>query len=675
MLALARINLRKQTFLHTSLSIPVNNLLTSSAFSTSKPQDNHKPATPPHHDKKSAAEAKKKSLDLQILKELSRHLWPSKEINPKASEVKIRVVASLSLLFASKIVNIYVPFLFKDIVDQFEMLSNLTATPETLLVSSPIWLVLGYGMARSTAAGFGELRNAIFSKVAHGTIREVSGNIFKHLHELDQQFHLERNTGMLSRTLDRGTRSINFTLTSLLFNVFPTSLEVLLVGGILTYKLGAMYAVVTTSTVLAYTLFTVKVSDWRTAIRKEMNRQETIASGKVIDSLVNYETVKLFTNERYELARYDDSLHRFQEASILTQQSLSFLNFGQNAIFSVGLTCLMGMTAQAIVQGQASIGDLVLVNGLLFQLSIPLNFIGSVYRELRQATQDMQAMFQLRQLQPSVKNTATPIPYVFPKEFEGKSIDFQGVTFAYPSNPTRAIFSDLHLSIPLGQKVAIVGSSGSGKSTLYRLLFRLYDVQQGSILFHSTPLPSLEVGSVRQAIGVVPQDIVLFNDTLQYNIQYGNFAASREQFDKVLQLSRLTELVHRLPQGLQTIVGDRGLKLSGGEKQRVAIARCLLKDAPILILDEATSALDTESEQAIQQAIQSLPGQHRTVVIIAHRLSTVREADCIFVLHEGKVVEQGKHDELVQLQGRYAELVAKMMTNNNNNTNGNGNSI
>jgi len=589
--------------------------------------------------------------------------------------VKIRVVASLSLLFASKIVNIYVPFLFKDIVDQFEMLSNLTATPETLLVSSPIWLVLGYGMARSTAAGFGELRNAIFSKVAHGTIREVSGNIFKHLHELDQQFHLERNTGMLSRTLDRGTRSINFTLTSLLFNVFPTSLEVLLVGGILTYKLGAMYAVVTTSTVLAYTLFTVKVSDWRTAIRKEMNRQETIASGKVIDSLVNYETVKLFTNERYELARYDDSLHRFQEASILTQQSLSFLNFGQNAIFSVGLTCLMGMTAQAIVQGQASIGDLVLVNGLLFQLSIPLNFIGSVYRELRQATQDMQAMFQLRQLQPSVKNTATPIPYVFPKEFEGKSIDFQGVTFAYPSNPTRAIFSDLHLSIPLGQKVAIVGSSGSGKSTLYRLLFRLYDVQQGSILFHSTPLPSLEVGSVRQAIGVVPQDIVLFNDTLQYNIQYGNFAASREQFDKVLQLSRLTELVHRLPQGLQTIVGDRGLKLSGGEKQRVAIARCLLKDAPILILDEATSALDTESEQAIQQAIQSLPGQHRTVVIIAHRLSTVREADCIFVLHEGKVVEQGKHDELVQLQGRYAELVAKMMTNNNNNTNGNGNSI
>ena len=576
--------------------------------------------------------------------------------------MKIRVVASL----ASKIVNIYVPFLFKDIVDQFEMLSNLTSTPETLLVSSPIWLVLGYGMARSTAAGFGELRNAIFSKVAHGTIREVSGNIFKHLHELDQQFHLERNTGMLSRTLDRGTRSINFTLTSLLFNVFPTSLEVLLVGGILTYKLGAMYAVVTTSTVLAYTLFTVKVSDWRTAIRKEMNRQETIASGKVIDSLVNYETVKLFTNERYELARYDDSLHRFQEASILTQQSLSFLNFGQNAIFSVGLTCLMGMTAQAIVQGQASIGDLVLVNGLLFQLSIPLNFIGSVYRELRQATQDMQAMFQLRQLQPSVKNTATPIPYVFPKEFEGKSIDFQGVTFAYPSNPTRAIFSDLHLSIPLGQKVAIVGSSGSGKSTLYRLLFRLYDVQQGSILFHSTPLPSLEVGSVRQAIGVVPQDIVLFNDTLQYNIQYGNFAASREQFDKVLQLSRLTELVHRLPQGLQTIVGDRGLKLSGGEKQRVAIARCLLKDAPILILDEATSALDTESEQAIQQAIQSLPGQHRTVVIIAHRLSTVREADCIFVLHEGKVVEQGKHDELVQLQGRYAELVAKMMTNTSN---------
>jgi ATP-binding cassette, subfamily B (MDR/TAP), member 7 len=601
-------------------------------------------------------------LDVEILQELSKHLWPSEKVHPDAKNVKLRVASSVGLLFGSKILNISVPFIFKDLVDTFQ---NVVQVPGPEVATSiPIMMVLGYGLARATAAGFAELRNAIFSTVAHGTIRDISKNIFIHLHALDLQFHLDRNTGALSRTIDRGTRSINFALSSLLFNVFPTILEVILVGSILTYNLGASYALITTSTVITYTYFTIKISDWRTNIRKEMNKQESQASGKVIDSLMNYETVKLFGNEQYETEQYDKSLQKFQQASIVTQQSLSFLNFGQNTIFSAGITAIMYLTAMDIVQGNASIGDLVLVNGLLFQLSIPLNFIGTVYRELRQATIDMEAMFALRHIQPKICDT----PQSIPLQWKQGLIQFKDIQFAYPSNLQRTILKQVNLTIEPGQKVAIVGSSGSGKSTIYRLLYRFYDPIAGTISIDNQSIQQITLTSLRNKIAVVPQDTVLFNESLGYNIQYGNLLASKDDLHRVIKLAKLDDLIRRLPQGLDTKVGERGLKLSGGEKQRVAIARCLLKDAPIVILDEATSALDSETEQTIQESLSVLGQQNRTLIIIAHRLSTIQDADKIVVLDDGQIVEEGKHEELlVKEHGRYAELVLRMKMNNYSN--------
>lgn len=522
--------------------------------------------------------------DFSILKELNIYLWPPKS-DATSFYVKSRVVAALSLLLGSKLINIYVPFIFKDLVDKFQGFDAATAsivTSPELFGALPLYLVMGYGVARATAAGFGELRNAIFANVSHGAIRQVSRNVFEHLHNLDLQFHLDRNTGALSRTIDRGTRSINFALTAMIFNVFPTALEVLLVGGVLTYNLGLPYAVVATTTVAAYTAFTVKVSDWRTGIRRKMNQEESAASGKAIDSLINYETVKLFGNEKHEADRYDQSLRGFKDASVLTQQSLSALNFGQNAIFSCGLTAIMYIATQDILAGTASVGDLVLVNGLLFQLSIPLNFIGSVYRELRQSAVDMKAMFQLRATPPTIADTAASKPL----EWKGGNIHFEDVHFSYPSNPTRPILNGLTFDIPQGKKIAIVGSSGSGKSTIYRLLYRFYGVNSGKILIDGQDVEGLTLKSIREKISVVPQDTVLFNDTLGYNIHYGNLAAPKEKVMEVARLAKLDSLIERLPHGLDTMVGERGLKLSGGEKQRVAFSRCLLKDAPIVMLDE-----------------------------------------------------------------------------------------
>lgn len=650
-------------------------------FSSLTPENNIK-----NEEKKIKNE--EKALNLEIIKELSSHLWPKKEVNPNATSVKARVLISLALLIGSKVINIAVPFVFKDLVDYFQKISdlkldnklletaptiinsvnNITNDPNAtaLLFTSPIWLACGYGIARASSSGMGELRNAIFSKVAHGTIRDISKNVFTHLHNLDMQFHLDRNTGVLSRTIDRGTRSINFALSSMLFNVFPTALEVLLVGSILTYNLGPTYALVTTSTVGAYTYFTIKVSDWRTLVRKDMNHQESVASGIVIDSLINYETVKLFNKEKYEIERYDNSLQKFQKASILTQQSLSGLNFGQNFIFSAGLTAIMCMISKDILNGTATIGDLVLVNGLLFQLSIPLNFIGSVYRELRQAIIDMEAMFKLRKLNTAV-NADTSLPSLDWKS--GADIVFKDIKFSYPSNPNREILKGLTLEIPKGKKVAVVGTSGSGKSTLYRLLYRFYEPNSGEILINNQNILNYNVDSIRENISVVPQDTVLFNESLGYNITYGSpfqtstSSVSQEELNKVLKLSRLNELVERLPDGLNTKVGERGLKLSGGEKQRVAIARCLLKNAPLLILDEATSALDSETEQAVQEALQYAHAD-RSLLVIAHRLSTVQDSDLIYVLEQGKVIEKGTHYELLaKPSGRYAELVMKMNQN------------
>lgn len=598
----------------------------------------------------------KEKSDLNLFRGLLHYIWPSNE-TPDAFYVKSRVVASLGLLFSSKLLNISVPFIFKTLVDGFptaESHAQIISSPEAL-VMTPVMLVLGYGITRSAAAGFAELRNAIFSTVSHGAIRTVSKNVFRHLHKLDLQFHLDRNTGALSRVIDRGTRSINFVLSSLLFNVFPTILEVSLVGGILTYQMGPMYALIATSTVVTYTIFTIQVSNWRTQIRKQMNQAENKASGKVVDSLINYETVKLFNNEAHELKIYDNALKEYRQASIFTQQTLSFLNFGQNAIFSCGLTSIMYFTTLDILAGTASIGDLVLVNGLLFQLSIPLNFIGSVYRELRQSSIDMKEMFKLLDTKPIIednKNSKT-------LEWKEGTIKLEDVYFHYPSNDQRSILNGLTLEIPFGTKLAIVGSSGGGKSTLYRLLYRFYDPVSGKITIDGQDTRDITLLSLRDKISVVPQDSMLFNETLGYNIKYGDLNATTEQLNEVIKKAKLSDLIERMPKGLDTPVGERGLKLSGGEKQRVAIARCLLRNSPIVILDEATSALDTETEHSIRESLQFL-GRDRTLITIAHRLSTVQDADVIAVLEGGRVVETGTHQQLMEKGGRYAELVMNM---------------
>lgn len=618
--------------------------------------------------KKVAAKAFRLS-DFKTLHKIKGYLWPSND-EPDAFFVKSRVVASLGLLAGSKLVNIYVPFIFKDLVDSIGTVEQIAASGAGLLTVTPLALVLGYGISRSTAAGMAELRNAVFSEVSQGAIRRVSRRILDHLLKLDMQFHLDRNTGQLSRIIDRGTRSINFALSSMIFNVAPTALEVGLVAGILTYNMGPMYALVTTSTVAIYTAFTVKVSDWRVDVRKAMNKAETVASGSVVDSLINYETVKLFGNEKHEADRYDESLEKFQKASVLTQKSLSFLNWGQNSIFSAGLIAIMYMTTNDIAAGTATVGDLVLVNGLLFQLSIPLHFIGMMYRELRQASVDMDAMFKLNEVVPLVhdKDHATDIPA---SRDNRESIVFKDVTFSYPSaagaGSNRTILNGLNMEILAGKKTAIVGSSGSGKSTIYRLLFRYYDVTSGSISYGNTDIRDIRLKSLREKIGVVPQDTMLFNDTLGYNVSYGNLKCSQEDVARVSKLSKLDLLLDKLPLGYETRVGERGLKLSGGEKQRVSIARCLLKDAPIMILDEATSALDSETEQAVQESMNLMVGGRRTLVVIAHRLSTIQDADVIYVLEKGQVVEKGTHSELMSRRGgRYAELVYKMDNSHKN---------
>ncbi|XP_044091856.1 iron-sulfur clusters transporter ABCB7, mitochondrial isoform X1 [Neovison vison] len=586
----------------------------------------------------------------KIMKAMVSYVWPKDR-----PDLRARVGISLGFLGAAKAMNIVVPFMFKYAVDSLNQMSgnmlNLSDAPNTVATMATAVLI-GYGVSRAGAAFFNEVRNAVFGKVAQNSIRRIARNVFLHLHNLDLAFHLSRQTGALSKAIDRGTRGISFVLSALVFNLLPIMFEVTLVSGILYYRCGAQFALVTLGTLGAYTAFTVAVTRWRTRFRIEMNKADNDAGNAAIDSLLNYETVKYFNNENYEAQRYDRFLKTYETASLKSTSTLAMLNFGQSAIFSVGLTAIMVLASQGIVAGTLTVGDLVMVNGLLFQLSLPLNFLGTVYRETRQALIDMNTLFTLLKVDSRIKDKAMASPIQITPQTA--SVAFDNVHFEYIEG--QKVLSGISFEVPAGKKVAIVGGSGSGKSTIVRLLFRFYEPQKGNIYLAGQNIQDVSLESLRRAVGVVPQDAVLFHNTIYYNLLYGNIHASPEEVYAVAKLAGLHDAILRMPHGYDTQVGERGLKLSGGEKQRVAIARAILKDPPVILYDEATSSLDSITEETILSAMKDAV-KHRTSIFIAHRLSTVVDADEIIVLDQGKIAERGTHHGLLANPGSiYSEM-------------------
>nr|XP_020474934.1 ATP-binding cassette sub-family B member 7, mitochondrial [Monopterus albus] len=586
----------------------------------------------------------------KILSAMLSYVWPRDR-----PDLRARVGISLGLLAGAKITNVTVPFMFKYAVDELNQMSghmlNLNDAPSTVATMATAVLI-GYGVSRACAALFNELRNTVFGKVAQNSIRRIAKNVFLHLHNLDLSFHLSRQTGALSKAIDRGTRGISFVLSALVFNLGPTVFEMGLVSAILYYKCGGQFAAVALGTLSAYTLFTILVTQWRTRFRIEMNKADNEAGNAAIDSLLNYETVKYFNNEKYEAERYDGFLKIYESSSLKTTSTLAMLNFGQNAIFSVGITAIMLLASKGIAAGTMTVGDLVMVNGLLFQLSLPLNFLGTVYRETRQALIDMNILFTLLSVDTKIKerDLAPPLA-ITPQE---ATIRFEDVYFEYLDG--QKILNGVSFEVPAGKKVAIVGGSGSGKSTIVRLLFRFYEPQRGNIYIGGQNIRDVSLDSLRKALGVVPQDAVLFHNTIFYNLQYGNLHATPEEVYQVARLAGIHDAILRMPHGYETQVGERGLKLSGGEKQRVAIARAILKNPPIFLYDEATSSLDSITEENILSAMKEMV-KDRTSVFIAHRLTTTIDADEILVLSEGKVAERGSHHTLLSSPGSlYADL-------------------
>lgn len=652
-------NKSTSNFKSTSSSSSLKSTSTSTSTSTSKttPKTLLKPppkVKPPiqDNDTTSSGSSSSENSESFMLKSLFKTIWPKNNLN-----FKIRVIIALSLLVGAKILNVQVPFYFKQIIDTM----NIDWTNEVGVFLTVIGsLILAYGGARFGAVLFGELRNAIFASVAQLAIRRVAYNTFVKLLNMDLQFHLSRQTGGLTRAIDRGTKGISYVLSAMVFHIIPITLEISIVCGILTYNYGASFAAMTFVTMLAYSIFTIQTTAWRTKFRRQANNADNQAANVALDSLINYESVKIFNNELYQASKYDKALMKYQQSSVKIATSLAFLNSGQNFIFTLALTAMMYMGCQGVYTGELTVGDLVLINQLVFQLSVPLNFLGSVYRELKQSLLDMENLFQLQNQPIRIKE----IPNAPPLKLNNNNnnslpgeIRFENVLFGY--HPDRPILNNASFTIPAGQKVAIVGPSGSGKSTILRLIFRFYDIKQGRILIDGQDISKVLLESLRKLIGIVPQETPLFNDTILENIRYGRLDASDEEIYRVINQVQLNKLIDDLPDGVQTIVGERGMMISGGEKQRLAMARLLLKRAPITFFDEATSALDTHTEQALLKTIRLVfKQQHQTNVSIAHRLRTIADADKIIVLNKGQVVEEGTHWQLLNEQPNslYAQL-------------------
>ena len=571
----------------------------------------------------------------ELLRLVAPYLWPDDSL-----ELRVRIVIAAALLIAAKLVNILVPFFLKDVVDQ-------VTSPG--LVAIPLAALIAYGAARLGAAMFGEIQDAVFAKVGEGADRRMALRGYEHLFQLSLGYHLQRRTGELSRAIERGVKSMSFLLTTALFSMAPVLVEFLLVIAILLARYPFSFAAITFATVAAYAAFTIVTTNWRTRYRREMNERDNEFAGAAVDGLINYEVVKAFANEAYEARRLDRALAAYEQAAIKSQTTLSFLNAGQAAIIAVGVTAVMIVAATHVVAGTLSVGDIVLVNAFILQLYQPLNFLGVFYRELRQSLTDLENIHGLFALAPEIADA----PDAKPLAIGGGTVRFSDVRFDYDSR--RPILRGVSFTIPAGHKVAVVGPSGSGKSTLVRLLFRFYEVAGGSVAVDGQDVRSVTQDSLRRAIGVVPQDTVLFNDTVAANIAYGRPGASQAEIEAAARLAQIHDFVTSLPEGYATMVGERGLKLSGGEKQRVAIARVMLKNPPVLVLDEATSALDSRTEQALQGALERAAAG-RTTLVIAHRLSTVIDADEIVVLEQGRVVERGTHLALLARNGLYADM-------------------